>query len=387
MAAEKLALLDEAQAKLRDVFKALSADALNTNNQAFLDLARAALGEYQANAARDLEGRHRAIDDLVRPLRESLDKVDAELRAMEQVRAGAYSTLAEQLRSLSATQQALHSETANLVKALRAPTVRGRWGEIQLKRVVEMAGMLDHCDFYEQQSGATEQGRLVPDLVVRLPGDRHIVVDAKVPLMAYLEALDASDDAGREARMKDHARHVRQHMARLSSKAYWEQFQPAPEFVVMFLPGETFFGAALLHDPSLIEAGVDQRVILSSPITLIALLRAVAYGWRQELIARNAQDISEVGRTLYERLRVMAEHVEDIGRALDGAVAAYNHAIGSMETRVIVAARRLKEMGVGVSKDLPELQPIERAPRALQHRELVNGSAEPGAPVAPGEPV
>jgi DNA recombination protein RmuC len=199
MAAEKLALLDEAQAKLRDVFKALSADALNTNNQAFLDLARAALGEYQANAARDLEGRHRAIDDLVRPLRESLDKVDAELRAMEQVRAGAYSTLAEQLRSLSATQQALHSETANLVKALRAPTVRGRWGEIQLKRVVEMAGMLDHCDFYEQQSGATEQGRLVPDLVVRLPGDRHIVVDAKVPLMAYLEALDASDDAGREA--------------------------------------------------------------------------------------------------------------------------------------------------------------------------------------------
>ncbi len=372
---EKLRLLTRATDELREAFKALASDALQSNNQQFLELARTSLEKFQSEARGDLEARRLAVETLVAPIRESLEKVDTQVRSLEQARSQAYGELKNQLQSLIQTQETLRSETGNLVRALRAPAVRGRWGEIQLRRVVEIAGMLSYCDFLEQETVTTDSGRIRPDLIVKLPGGKSVVVDAKTPLQAYLEAAECTNDEARRVKLLEHSRQVRNHMSRLSSKSYWEQFENTPEFVVMFLPGETFFSAALEQDPSLIEEGVSQRVLPASPTTLIALLRAVAYGWRQETIARNAQDISALGKELHDRLRTLASHIEAVGKGLDRAVEAYNKAVGSLEQRVMVSARKFAELGAPVTEEISELQPIDTTARNLQ---LEWGEEEPG---------
>ena len=362
---EKVELLTRASEELRNAFKALASEALKSNNSTFLVIAEETLKRFQSQARGDLEARQKAVADMVAPVRDSLNKVDAQIQQMEVARGDAYGELRAQVQSLITTQKELQSETGNLVRALRTPNVRGRWGEIQLRRVVEIAGMLSYCDFTEQESVTTETGRLRPDLVVKLPGGKHVVVDAKTPLQAFLDAFETTDEETRRACLANHARQVRDHMKTLSGKSYWEQFEATPEFVVMFLPGETFFSAALEQDPGLIEQGVLQRVIPASPTTLIALLKAVAYGWNQEKLERNAQQISALGKELHERLRLLAGHITSVGTGLDRAVEAYNKAVGSLESRVLVSARKFAELGASVAEDIPELEPIETTARAL----------------------
>jgi DNA recombination protein RmuC len=366
---EKLHLLtqsgERAAEDLQNAFKALAADALKNNNSSFLQIAQETLKRFQSEAKGDLDARQKAVADLVSPVHESLRKVDAQIQQMEIARGSAYGDLKSQVQSLITTQKELQSETGNLVRALRTPNVRGRWGEIQLRRVVEIAGMLPYCDFSEQETVTGENGRLRPDLVVKLPGGKHVVVDAKTPLQAFLDAFETTDEEARRACLASHARQVRDHINTLSGKKYWEQFESTPEFVVMFLPGETFFSAALEQDTGLIEHGVLNRVIPASPTTLIALLKAINYGWNQEKLARNAQRISELGKELHERLRNLAGHITAVGTGLDRAVESYNKAVGSLESRVLVSARKFAELGASVADDIPELDPIETTARAL----------------------
>ncbi|MEO0868938.1 MAG: DNA recombination protein RmuC, partial [Cyanobacteria bacterium J06642_11] len=323
----------------------------------------------------ELQQRQQAIDELVQPLRSSLIKVETYLHDLEGQRLSAYSQLKEQITQLATGQLQLQTETANLTKALRAPNVRGRWGEIQLKRVVEIAGMVEHCDFSQQVSVA--KGTLRPDMVVQLPQQRRIVVDAKAPLAAYLEALDITDENQRLAKLKDHAQQVRRHIQQLGQKSYWDQFQPSPEFVVLFLPGEIFFSAALEQDPGLIEVGIAQRVILATPTTLIALLKAVAYGWQQDAVTENAQHISELGRELYDRMRVFTGHLQKMRRGLETTVDTFNKAVGSLESRVLVSARKFKGLGAATGDELGSVEPLDRFPRQVSALDsAVDGHAE-----------
>ena len=366
---EKLAFLQNSRREMSDSFKALSADVLKNNSQSFLELAQTAMNSFQEKARGDLELRKQSIRQMVNPLQESLQRVDEQLRKIEKKRIDAYAGLSEQVRSMATSQARLHSETENLVRALRTPTVRGRWGEIQLRRVVEMAGMVEYCDFVEQESVKTEQGSLRPDLVIKLPNQKNIVVDSKAALQAYLEAMETGDEERKKAKLRQHARQIRTHLNQLGSKAYWEQFKPTPEFVVLFLPGENFFSAALEQDPELIEFGVDKRVILATPTTLIALLRAVSYGWRHEQISEHAEIIAGLGKTLHERLRIMTGHFANLRKNLDRSVESYNKAVGSYENRVLVVARKFNEIDTSVVRAIEPLGMIDGNTRAVREEE------------------
>jgi DNA recombination protein RmuC len=366
-AEEKLALLADAQEQLVQHFKALSLDALQSNNQAFLDLAKTTLEKYQEGAKSDLEARATAVGELVGPLKEQLEKMGGQVLELEKGRAQAYGALNQQLRGVAEANSQLKQQTERLVGALRSSSVRGRWGEIQLKRVVELAGMLAHCDFVEQTEVAGESGRLRPDMVVQLPGGKQVVVDSKAPLESYLDAHEVQDEAVRKLKLDEHAAHIRRHMRALAEKGYAAQFASAPEFVVMFLPGEAFFSAALERDPELIEFGAQQNVIPASPTTLIALLRAVAYGWRQEQVAEHARTIQRLGRDLHDRVRTVAGHLQALGAQLGKSVDAYNKAVGSLESRVLPGARKLRDLGAGgASEEVPQLEPVENLVRQME---------------------
>jgi DNA recombination protein RmuC len=373
--AERLKAYGDAETKLRDAFQALSADALKTNNEAFLSLAETRLREARTEATGDIDARKKAIEDLLAPMARTLADVDREIKDSERRRVENGAQLMQRIASLDTAGQNLRDETRRLTDALKRPGVRGRWGELQLKRVVELSGMVEYCDFTEQRTVQTDDdGRIRPDVIVRLPGGKQIVIDAKAPLDAYLRALEAPDDESRQKLLALHAQQVRGHIAQLSAKSYFDRVASTPEFVVMFLPGEMFFSAALEQDPMLIECGVEKRVIPASPTTLIALLRAVAYGWQQEAMEENARKISELGKNLYEAVRTLGTRFDTLGSRLKSSLEAYNDAVGSLEGNVLVKARKFKELqAANGGEEIRALEPIDRVPRMLQAPELVDG--------------
>lgn len=363
---EKMQAVLSARDEMKAQFEAMAASTLQTSSQAFLQLAQTKLSDFQNQAKGELNERQKAIETLVKPIHESLKSFDGKISEIETARSEAYGSLLTQVKILADANEQLRNQTGALVTALRAPQGRGRWGEIQLRRVAEMAGMMNRCDFVEQENRTTEEGRLRPDMVVKLPGGKTVVVDAKTPIMAYLNALDAKTDGERSELLRQHAAQVRVHIKQLGQKSYWDQFESAPELVVMFLPNEAFFSAALAEDPGLIEAGVAEKVIIASPTTLIALLRAVHYGWQQQEIATNALEIADLGKDLYERLCTMAGHFEDLGSKLNHAVGAYNRTVSSMESRVLASARKLPKLGVQIKEEIPVVEQVEQTTKKLQ---------------------
>lgn len=362
---EQRALIDVMKKEMTDTFNALSSAALKSSSEDFLRLASEHLGKVVSDTKGKLGEHQAAMDGMIKPLHETLRRYEEQIRSIEESRHKAYGSLEEQLRTLASTHENLQRETSNLVSALRKPQVRGRWGEMQLRRVAELSGMSMHCDFTEQQSVDTEKGRIRPDMVVHLPMGREIVVDSKVSLEAYLDAAAATTEEERKARMEKHSQQVRAHMLKLASKDYWGQFRLSPEFVVLFIPGESFLSSALESDNSLIEDGIEKKVIIATPTTFIALLRAIAYGWRQEQLTKNAQEISELGKQLYERMGVLVQHFENVGAGLEKAIGAYNRAVGSIETRVLPSARKFRELGATGADEISVLQQIDQNPRSL----------------------
>ncbi len=375
-AAEKLKLLEDAEQKLSDSFRALSSSALESNNESFLRLAKSVLEGVQKEASGDLALKQKAIQTLVEPLSVSLKQVNQQISELEKKRVSDFTSLGSYLTTLKESQERLRGETANLVTALRKPQVRGRWGEIQLRNVVEFAGMETHCDFVEQASVPGENGLLRPDMVVHLPGNKQMIVDSKAPLDAYLEAIEAKDQSEKNLHMAQHAAQVREHINKLSGKQYWNQFENTPDFVVLFLPGENFFSAALEQEPKIFEYAIEKRVLLATPTTLIALLKSAHYGWQQVHLEENAQKISQLGKELYDRIRTLATHFVSMKKSLDRTVENYNKAVGSLEGRVLVTARRFKELGATSGEEIPAVEPVNTISRGLNSPDSSGNESE-----------
>lgn len=352
------------EAELRESFKSLSFDAMERNSKVFLELARVSLDKYQEGAKQELESRQKAIEASLLPFKESLKQIDEHQHELEKKRVGAYAALSTQIEGMALAEKELRQEMVRLVQSLRSPQMRGSWGQIHLRRVIEIAGMVNHCDFFEQHTMESEGRFLRPDLLIRLPGERQIVIDAKTPLIAYLDASDAGDDEIRKKKLQEHAASLKRHMKELSAKEYWKQFEIAPEYVILFLPAEAFYSAALQADPTLIEVGAGQNVLIATPTTLIAILRAIALTWKQESLSKNAREISQLGQELYDRISVFSEHWNKVGKNLNSAVEAFNQSGASLETRILVSARKLKEIGQ-IQKEVPETQQIDKIARSV----------------------
>lgn len=363
---EQKKILESAQEKFKTTFEALSGEALKSNNQAFLDLAKKSLDGVLQGTKGEIAEKTNEIKSIVGPLEEILKRYDEQVRELEKNRATAYGSLENQIQSLIGTQQLLQKETGSLVSALRTPHIRGQWGQISLKRVVELAGMTEYCDYQEQVSVKVEESRLQPDMIVKLPNQKQVVLDSKVSLHAYMDYIEAADEASRKAALIRHSQQIRKHMNDLSSKSYWSQFPQAPEFVVMFIPGEPFVSAAVENDPSLIEDGVLNRVIIATPTTLISLLRAIAYGWRQEQVTKNTQVIAELGKQLYERFGTFLGHLAKTRNSLEQSIFNFNRTVSSFEGRVMPSLRKFKELGTTGAEDLPSIEPIEQTPRQVE---------------------
>lgn len=364
--AEKSSAYEEARQQLGNSFNALAAEALKHNSSEFLKLAQENFKQLHIRSQHELSEREKAVENLVKPIREVMEKTEQQIRQMEKERESAYGSLTKHLETMAETQRLLQSETRNLVQALRRPEVRGQWGEMTLKRLAELAGMVEHCDFFEQEQVRTEEGQaLRPDMIVRMPDGRDIVVDAKTPLDAYLSAMEAVSDEDKQKALQRHARKVRERVRELATKAYWQQFKNTPDFVVLFIPGDQFLSAALDQDRKLLEDAMAEKVILATPTSFIALLRAVAYGWRQQALAENAEKIRKVGEELYGRLGTFADYLGKLGRSLDSSVGHFNKAIGSFDSRILPSARKFTEMGIHARKELEEAQPVEKSVRSL----------------------